>query len=101
MYILQNTLTMDPVTVISILATTAVLVLILNLFCVMIVFRNRKLRRKPSSILIANLLTMHLLQALATMPFYALKRLPETNSRFVCSGFRFFYLFTFYIGLYY
>ena len=81
-----------------ILGTTAVLVLILNLFCITIVLRNTKLRQKPSTVLIANLLSMHVIQAVATMPFYALKRLPETNSRFVCSGFRFFYLLTFYLA---
>ena len=89
---------MDGITVLSILATTAFLVLILNLFCISIVLRNKQLRQKPSTVLIANLLSMHVIQAVATMPFYALKRLPETNSRFVCTGFRFFYLLTFYLA---
>lgn len=89
---------MDGITVLGILATTAFLVLILNLFCISIVLRNTQLRQKPSTVLIANLLSMHVIQAVATMPFYALKRLPETNSRFVCTGFRFFYLLTFYLA---
>uniref|UniRef100_A0A7M5XJ12 G-protein coupled receptors family 1 profile domain-containing protein n=1 Tax=Clytia hemisphaerica TaxID=252671 RepID=A0A7M5XJ12_9CNID len=89
---------MDGVTVVVILSITAVLVFILNVFCVSIIVRNQQLRSKPSSILTANLLSMHILQAVATMPFYALKRLPETNSNFVCSGFRFFYILTFYIA---
>ena len=89
---------MDGITVVVILSITAVLVFILNVFCVSIIVRNQQLRSKPSSILTANLLSMHILQAVATMPFYALKRLPETNSNFVCSGFRFFYILTFYIA---
>ena len=91
---------MDVTTILAILTITSILVFILNLFCIAVILRNRKLRQRPSSILTANLLTMHLLQAVFVMPFYTVKRASVTQSPFVCDGFRLFYMMTFYVACY-
>jgi len=91
---------MDVTTVVTILAITSVLVFILNLFCITVILKNQKLRQRPSSILTANLLAMHLLQAIFGMPFYTVKRAGVAQSTFVCDGFRLFYMITFYVACY-
>lgn len=85
---------MDNTVAIVILSTTSVFVVLLNSFCVYIILQSKKLARKPSSILILSLLTLHLIQGACVMPFYALKK--SYDNKAFCDLFRLTYMITFY-----
>ena len=90
---------MDGLTVLIILVGTILLVAVFNTICIYAIMKGKTiLQQRPSTILILGLLTMHLLQAFFAMPFYAAKR--NMKSSAVCTGFRFFYILTFYLAVF-
>lgn len=93
---------MDELFVLVILSITILLVASLNSICIYIIVRRKKLfQQKPSTLLVLSLLTMHLLQAFLVMPFYAFYEIKgNLRSSIVCTGFRLFYLITFYMGVF-
>ena len=73
--------------------------IIINSLCIYIVRVSQSLKAKASSLLILNLLVLHLCQSIFVFPFYALKKLKFSNlsfTKFVANGWRFSYMLSFY-----
>ena len=73
--------------------------IIINSLCIYIVKVSQSLKAKASSLLILNLLALHLCQSLLVFPLYALKKLKFSNftfTKFVANGWRFSYMLSFY-----
>ena len=90
---------LDITAVVFSLILLAVVAIGLNILCIVIICTSKKLREKPSSLFVLNLLSVHLVQGLFVFPLYAGKKLrPESCfwTRFVNNGFRFSYMLTFY-----
>ena len=75
------------------LSVLAVFVIGINLYCLVITFKTRKLH-KPSNIAICSLLLAHLIQGIIVIPFYALRRGNVELKTLVCDIFRFSYMLT-------
>ena len=85
--------------VILALKILSVLAVTVNIFCLIIVIKTKNALNKPSTIFIITLLSTHLLQGVLTLPLYVAKRTTPRSSptyRYVCDGFRFTYIITFY-----
>ena len=73
--------------------------IIINSLCIYIVRVSQSLKAKASSLLILNLLALHLCQSILVFPFYALKKLKFSNltfTKFIANGWRFSYMLSFY-----
>lgn len=85
--------------VVVFLILLAVVAVFLNILCIYIIRTSKNLRDKPSSLLVLNLLVVHLAQGLFVFPFYAGKKLKVASlfwGRVFANGFRFSYMLTFY-----
>ena len=81
------------------LVFVSVTVVFINTLFIVIICRSKKIRKKPSTVFTLNLLATQLLQGLFVIPFYIAKRQgteQEQIRRFICDGFRFPYMITFY-----
>ena len=90
------------VTVISLLLGLSVLTTCINSLCIYIIIKSKLLLKRPSTYLILNLLTVHLLQGLIVFPLYVGKKFKVENFRWAqmfCDGFRFTYMVTFYAAI--
>lgn len=85
---------MEELTAVIILSITSIIVVPLNALCLLVIGCSKYLRTKTISIITSGLLSMHLLQGVFVMPFYALKR--KYESKLYCVIFRFTYMITFY-----
>ena len=86
--------------IITLLASTSVVITIFDASCLYFICKNKGGNR-PSMLAIWNLLFCHLVQGVLVVPSYILKRLGlknETTSRNVCDIFRFSYLVTNYLS---
>ena len=79
--------------IVFILAVTAVLVTLINLFCITIIAYTKRLH-KAAHLGISSLLLAHLVQGILVIPSYAVKRSRISNSHHVCDIFRFTYFLT-------
>ena len=76
----------------------------LNAMCIRLILKSRQMLKRNSSVLILNLLFIHLFQGLVVFPFYAAKKSDNTVmspwlQRVVCDGFRFTYMTSFYASV--
>jgi len=81
---------------ISLLSISCVLITIINSVCIVVIVYSKKLRRKPPTILIANLIGTHMIQGICVLPLYILRTKSESQHTVVCDGFWFSYMLTFY-----
>ena len=79
--------------IIIILIITALLVTLVNLFCITVICYTKRLH-KAAHLAISSLLLAHLLQGLLVIPSYAVKRSKIMKSHIVCDIFRFTYFLT-------
>ena len=92
---------LDITGVVCSLLLLSVLAIILNTLCIYIIQKSARLNSKPSSILIINLLSVHLLQGIFVFPLYVGKKLGNKIPSFLLSklfanGYRFTYIVSFY-----
>lgn len=81
------------------LFTLSLMGIVLNAMCIYILRTSRTLKSKASSLLILNLLVLHLGQSIFVFPFYALKKMKFSNFtfiKFVANGWRLTYIISFY-----
>ena len=79
--------------IVIILIITAIIVSLINIYCVIIIIYNKKLS-SSSHMTIFSLLVGHAIQGLLVIPCYAAKRSGIYKYTVVCDIFRFSYLFT-------
>lgn len=90
---------LDQAAVVSSLLILSLLSFVLNTFCIYIIRQTKSFRSKPSSLLLLNLLSTHLLQAVFVFPLYAAKKMKVKDfywARIISNGFLFTYLLSFY-----
>ena len=84
--------------------TLSLLTTSLNAMCIRLILKSRQMMKRNSSVLILNLLFIHLFQGVIAFPFYAAKKSDNTVmspwlQRVVCDGFRFTYMTSFYASV--
>ena len=87
---------------VALMVILSILTTFLNSSCMVIITKSKTLMKRPSTLLILNLLAVHLFQGLFVFPFYTAKkmRLESLLSRqVVCDGFRFTYMTSFYASV--
>lgn len=75
---------------------------LLNSLCIIIIGRSRALIKRPSALLILNLLIVHWVQGTVVFPFYTAKKAKVISlywAGIICDGFRFTYMVTFYAAI--
>lgn len=92
---------LNPSAVVISLLFISILAIVLNVLCIYIIRKSKNLNRHPSSILIINLLCVHLLQGVFVFPTYAGKKLGDEVSSYLlaqifANGYRFTYILSFY-----
>ena len=90
---------LNIVAVISSLMILSIGTIVLNAFCLYVIKNSKSLKRKPSTVLILNLLLLHMFQGLFVYPLYAGKKLHVGNillAKVFANGFRFTYMLAFY-----
>ncbi|XP_066930909.1 5-hydroxytryptamine receptor 1D-like [Clytia hemisphaerica] len=80
---------------ISLLSISCVAIAVVNLVCIIVIVNSTKLRRKPPTILIGNLIGTHMIQGICVLPLYIL-RIKNPALVAICDGFYFTYMLTFY-----
>ena len=81
---------------ISLLSISCVIIAIINTLCIIVIVNSKKLRRKPPTILIGNLIGTHMIQGVCVLPLYIVRVLSSSQNTIVCDGFWFTYMLTFY-----
>ena len=84
--------------IIALLVILSIVAMAINTFCIYVIIRSKSLLKRPSTLLLLNLLIVHLLQSIIVFPFYAAKK-GDPASRLACDGFRFTYMLTFYLAV--
>ena len=77
----------------------SICIVIVNVLCIGVIIASTKLRQKPPTVFILNLLVTHLLQGVFVLPVYALKKAktyPKDLYPLVCDAWRLSYMLTFY-----
>ncbi|XP_065648226.1 C-X-C chemokine receptor type 2 [Hydra vulgaris] len=90
---------LDTSAAVTFLIVLAVAAIFLNSLCIYIIRATKSLKNRPSSMLILNLLMIHLFQGLVVLPLYAAKKFTIKSifwARFVNNSFRVTYMITFY-----
>lgn len=85
--------------IIYISITLSICIVTVNILCIGVIIASTKLRRKPPTVFILNLLVTHLLQGVFVLPVYALKKAksyPRDSYPLVCDTWRLSYMLTFY-----
>ena len=86
-------------TMVIFLLVLAVLAIVLNSLCIYIIMTTKKLMQRNSTLILLNLLVVHLFQGFLVLPFYAGKKIKLENfvtAQIFANGFRFTYMLTFY-----
>lgn len=81
---------------VSLLSVSCVIIAVINTLCIVVIFNSKKLRRKPPTILIGNLIGTHMIQGICVLPLYIIRILNDSQNAVVCDGFWFTYMLTFY-----
>ncbi|XP_066932652.1 alpha-1B adrenergic receptor-like [Clytia hemisphaerica] len=82
-----------------VMSLMSAIIIIINAGCIYIIQWSSVLRQKTASIFVYSILTLHLLQGCFVIPFYAAKKSKIDSiesKKFICDGFRFSYMITFY-----
>jgi 7 transmembrane receptor (rhodopsin family). len=85
--------------VLPLLVVLAVVSMVTNTACIYVILRSKTLLKRPSTLLLLNLLVVHFVQSVIVFPLYAAKK-ADAASGLVCDGFRFTYMLTFYTAVY-
>ena len=81
---------------ISLLLISAVVIAVINILCIVVIAGSKKLRRKPPTVFIGNLIFTHMIQGICVLPLYTVRVSSDSQHVFVCDGFWFTYMLTFY-----
>ena len=81
---------------ISLLSMSCVVITVINILCIIVIADSKKLRRKPPTILIGNLIATHMIQGVCVIPFYIARLIGNSQNALVCDVFYFTYMLTFY-----
>ena len=85
--------------VIYISIALSVCIVVVNTLCIGVIIVSPKLRRRPPTVFILNLLVTHLIQGVFVLPVYAVKKAktyPQDLYPLVCDTWRLSYMLTFY-----
>ena len=81
---------------ISLLAISCAIITIVNILCIVVIANSKKLRRKPPTVFIGNLIGTHMIQGICVLPLYTIRVSSDSEHVFICDGFWFTYMLTFY-----
>lgn len=87
---------------ITLMIVLAICTTLLNSLCIIIIGKSKSLMKRPSALLLLNLLVVHWLQGTLVFPFYAAKKANVVFTHWIsviCDGFRFTYMVTFYAAI--
>lgn len=84
---------------ISLLTVSCLIITAINTTCIYVIYKSSKLRKKPPTILIGNLIGTHMIQGVCVLPLYIIRTANIANDviqPYICAGFWFTYMLTFY-----
>ena len=81
---------------ISLLTISCIIITIVNILCIVVIANSKKLRRKPPTFFIGNLIVTHMIQGICVLPLYTVRINNDSQQVFICDGFWFTYMLTFY-----
>ena len=81
---------------ISLLAISCIIITIINILCIVVIANSKKLQRKPPTVFIGNLIVTHMIQGICVLPLYTIRVNSDSQHVFICDGFWFTYMLTFY-----
>ena len=89
---------------VGLMITLSLLTTGLNAICICLILKSKQMMKRTSTLLILNLLSVHLFQGLVAFPFYAAKKSDATKTsphlrHVICDGFRFTYMTSFYASV--
>ena len=77
------------------LSVLSLMIVLINSRCLFVILTSKILLKYPPTLLITNLIAMHLAQGIFVVPLYALFQV-FNEEKWICNGYRFTYMLTFY-----